>query len=195
MADRNREGYILLDRNILDWQWWQKHNTLIVFLWLLMKAQFHDSTFCGVKIKRGQVATTLSNIEQPNKMTRQEVRTAISNLKSTNAITIKRYSKFLVITIVNYEEYQDLTIKTTRKQHSSNNHLTIIQPHTNTYNTYNTKERRKSRSAPSLSENQEYACGKSGNLKPRDEGTVDDIPEIYKQYYKTYAEYYDARNT
>ncbi len=147
MADRDREGYVLLDRNILHWHYWQNHNTLIVFLWLLMKAQFHESYFSGVKIERGQVATTLSNIEQPNKLTRQQVRTAISNLKSTNAITITRYSKFLVITINNYEEYQNPTIKSTRKQQSSNNHLTFNQPHTNKDNTYNALERRNTRSA------------------------------------------------
>ena len=147
VADRDREGYILLDRNILNWQWWQKHNTLIVFLWLLMKAQFHESYFQGVKIERGQLATSLSNIEQHNKLTRQQVRTAISNLKSTNAITVTRYARFIVITIINYEEYQTLTIKPTRKQQSYNNHVTIIQPHTNTYNTDNTLERRNTRSA------------------------------------------------
>ena len=58
MANRAREGYVMIDRNILDWKWWQKHNTLIVFLWLLLKANFHESFFGGIKIERGQVATS-----------------------------------------------------------------------------------------------------------------------------------------
>ena len=147
MASREREGYILIDRNMCEWQWWQKHNTVIVFLWLLMKAQFHESYFQGVKIERGQVATTIAGIEQPCKMTRQQVKTAISNLKSTNAITITRHSRFIVITIVNYEEYQNPTIRTNNKQTSRKHHVNIKQPYTNTYNTDNTKERSNTRSA------------------------------------------------
>jgi hypothetical protein len=146
-SSRDREGYILVDRNMCEWQWWQKHNTVIVFLWLLMKAQFHDSTFCGVEVKRGQVVTTHAKIMQHNKMTKQEVRTAISNLKSTHAITIERYSRFIVITIVNYDEYQNLTMKSTRKQQSNNNQTTIKQQYTNTYNTDNTLNAEKTRSA------------------------------------------------
>ena len=200
-SSRDREGYILVDRNMCEWQWWQKHNTVIVFLWLLMKAQFHDSMFGGRQIKRGQVATTLSNIEQPNKLTRQEVRTAISNLKSTNAITIERCSKFLIITIVNYEEYQNPTMKTTRKQQSNNNHLTIIQPHTNTYNTVNTLNAEKTRSARSLPRtvNEIDFDRDLGGLPNLDEmpqeadGTKRDIPQrvrkLFDGDYRAYRRY------
>ena len=142
MSDREREGYILIDRNILDWKWWKNHNTLIVFLWLLLKAQFHESHWGGVQINRGQVATSMKNIESDNQLSRQQVRTAISNLKSTGEITITRHSKFLVFTIANYDKYQSLTIKPTKKQQSNNHQITINQPHTNTYNTYNTDKRR-----------------------------------------------------
>lgn len=137
MASRDREGYILIDRNMCDWKWWHKHNTVIVFLWLLMKAQFHESYFGGQKIERGQVATTLENIEKSNGLSRQEVRTAISNLKTTEAITITRCSKFNIITIVNYDEYQNPTITSTTKQHSKNIQKTFKKPHTNKYNTNN----------------------------------------------------------
>jgi hypothetical protein len=193
MASRDRQGYILIDKNMCDWKWWQKHNTVIVFLWLLMKAQFHESYFGGRKIKRGQVATTYANIEQPNKLTRQEVRTAISNLKSTNAITIERCSKFIIITIVNYDEYQSLTIKSTKEQHSSNNHVTLIQPHTNKYNKYKEEERSKDRSAPV----QPFPCGVTIKPEWMDDDLwddvrfrrIDDIPVKEQGNYDSYIEY------
>ena len=199
MASRDREGYILIDRNMCDWKWWQKHNTVIVFLWLLMKAQFHDSYFCGVKIERGQVATSIVSIGKYNGLSRQEVRTAISNLKSTNAITTERYSKFIVITIVNYDEYQNLTIKKTKEQHSSNHHVTITQPHTNTYNTDKADKRSKGRSAPE-SPDGVPECGtdefrrKSHLLLKPEEGTLDDIPETYRKDYTSFADYWRDRN-
>lgn len=142
MDGREREGYILIDRNILDWKWWNNNNTLKVFLWLMIKAQFHESYWGGVQIKRGQVATSMKNIESDNQLSRQQVRTAISNLKSTGEITITRYSKFLVFTIVNYNKYQNPTIKSTKEQQLNNHQKTIKQPHTNTYNTYKTDKRR-----------------------------------------------------
>ena len=200
MASRNREGYILIDRNMCDWKWWHKHNTVIVFLWLLMKAQFHESYFGGTKIERGQVATTIENIEKSNSLTRQEVRTAIFNLKKTEAITIKRCSKFSIITIVNYDEYQNLTIKSTTKQQSNNNHVTIKKPHTNTYNTYNTDNAdNKSLRSESPSESPKRGTDAFRNqshllLKPN-EGTVDDIPERYREMCNNdFAVYWGYRN-
>lgn len=193
MADREREGYILIDRNILDWKWWQKHNTIIVFFWLLLKANFHESYFNGVKIERGQVATSLGSISKSNKMTIQEVRTAISHLKSTEAITITRHSSFLVITIVNYSKYQNLTRKSSKKQQSINNQSTINQQYPNTYNTDNTDKRRNSRSAPkspSGTADVPYAS----KMKPIGEGTVDDIPPEYREDYPTYEDYWRFRN-
>lgn len=198
-SSRDREGYILIDRNMCEWRWWQKHNTVIVFLWLLMKAQFHESYFRGVKISRGQIATSITNIEKSNGLSRQEVRTAISNLKSTNAITTERYHNFVVITIINYDEYQNLTIKKTKSQQSSNHLVTISQPHTNTYNTDNTKKRSKGRSAPDAPS----GTPKRGTdefrrvshlLLKKDEGTVDDIPMIYRDQFKTFSEYWEVRN-
>ena len=199
MADRDREGYILLDRNILEWKWWQKHNVLIVFIWLLLKAQFHDSHFGGAKIERGQVATTLGNIGSANKLSVQEVRTSLNSLKSTGEITITRHSRFLVITIVNYDKYQNLTRKPTIKQQSRNNQSTINQQHTNTYNTLNTRKRSKGRSAPDAPS----GTPKRGTdefrrvshlLLKREEGTVDDIPFIYRDQFKTFSEYWGFRN-
>ena len=199
MADRDREGYILLDRNILEWKWWQKHNVLIVFIWLLLKAQFHDSHFGGAKIERGQVATTLGNIGSANKLSVQEVRTSLNSLKSTGEITITRHSRFLVITIVNYDKYQNLTRKPTIKQQSRNNQSTINQQHTNTYNTLNTRKRSKGRSAPDAPS----GTPKRGTdefrrvshlLLKREEGTVDDIPFIYRDQFKTFSDYWEVRN-
>lgn len=191
MADRDREGYILLDRNILEWKWWQKHNVLIVFIWLLLKAQFHDSHFGGAKIERGQVATTIGNIGSANKLSVQEVRTSLNSLKSTGEITITRHSRFLVITIVNYDKYQNLTRKPTIKQQSRNNQSTINQQHTNTYNTYNTGERSINCSA------EPYPCGATekpewmtdeiwDKIKYR---TAENMPGIELGFHDTYIEY------
>ena len=205
MANRDREGYILIDRNILDWKYWQKHKVLIVFLWLLLKAQFHESFFGGVKIERGQVATTIGNIGLSNSLTVQEVRTSLNSLKSTGEITITRHSKFLVITIVNYDEYQKLTRPQTIKQQSSNNQSTIKQQHTNTYNTSNTGNTRKRsnrsaqdsrpRTEEEIDPEVDLAGFPSADEMPCEaDGTKRDIPPRVRHLFYDYGAYWRYRH-
>ena len=197
MDGREREGYILIDRNILDWKWWNNNNTLKVFLWLMIKAQFHESYWGGVQIKRGQVATSMKNIESDNQLSRQQVRTAISNLKSTGEITITRYSKFLVLTIVNYNKYQNPTIKATKDQQSNNHQKTIKQPHTNTYNKYKADNAEEKSLRSEL-----FPCGATKKPEWMDDNVwddvryrkVEDIPSLLQGDYDTYIEYVEAEH-
>lgn len=100
------QGWIKLDRNILKWGWYTNGNTFRVFLHLLLTANIEDSEFDGKTIRRGEVVTSYSKIAPTLKLSYEEVRTAFCHLKSTGEITITRYSKYIVVTIVNYNEYQ-----------------------------------------------------------------------------------------
>lgn len=123
-----KSTFIKLDRNIQGWRWYTNANTFRVFIHLLLNANIEAHDFEHVKIKRGELATSYENIANTLKMTIQQVRTAISHLKSTGEITIKRYSKFQVISLTNYSQYQDKsTGKSTINQHSFNNQSTINQ--------------------------------------------------------------------
>lgn len=98
--------WIKIDRNILHWRWFTDRNTLQVFLWLLLNANIKPNGFMGVTVKRGEVATSYKTIASQSKMTVDQARTAIHHLKITGEVTITRHSKFLVISIVNYDLYQ-----------------------------------------------------------------------------------------
>jgi hypothetical protein len=104
---RNATTFIKLDRNILDWGWYQDANTFRVFVHLLLTANIKDNYFMGAKIKRGEVATSYGSIAKKLSLTYDQSRTAVQHLQITNEITIKRHPKFLVISIVNYDRYQD----------------------------------------------------------------------------------------
>lgn len=119
-----KSTFIKLDRNIQGWRWYTNANTFRVFIHLLLNANIESHDFEHIKIKRGELATSYENIANTLKMTIQQVRTAISHLKSTGEITIKRYSKFQVISLTNYSQYQD---KSTINQQSHNNQSTINQ--------------------------------------------------------------------
>lgn len=126
MADKST--FIKIDRNIQEWRWYTNANTFRVFVHLLLNANIKANDFENAKIKRGELATSYDKIANTLKLSNQQVRTAISHLKLTGEITVTRYSKFIVISIVNYAQYQDKsTVKSTINQQSLNNHLTFNQ--------------------------------------------------------------------
>lgn len=99
-------GFILLYRQITEWEWYQNPNTFRVFLHLLLKANFTDGSFEGRVIKRGQMITSLPQLSQQTKLSIQNVRTALSHLKSTGEITDEATRQYRLITIVKYNDYQ-----------------------------------------------------------------------------------------
>ena len=113
-------GFITLHRKLLDWEWHDNPNTLSVFIHILLGANHEDSRFQGMEIKRGQLVTSISSLSTSTGMSFQQARTAIDHLISTGEITSKAYSKFRVITVVKYDEYQKPTSKLTSKQQASN---------------------------------------------------------------------------
>ena len=99
-------GFITLDRKLLNWEWYTDVNTKALFIHLLLVANFADAKFRGEIIKRGSVATTLKELSQQTELTIQNIRTSLNRLKSTQEITIKTSPKYSVISITKYDDYQ-----------------------------------------------------------------------------------------
>ena len=99
-------GYIKLHRKLLNWGWYKDQNTMMVFLHLLLIANFAETEYMGVKIYPGQAVIGRKSLAKALGMSEQNVRTALNHLKSTNEITIKSTNKFSVVTIVKWELYQ-----------------------------------------------------------------------------------------
>ena len=194
MADKT--SYIRIDRNIKRWRWWSDHNTLVVFLTLLLDANISEHGFSGIKIQRGQVATSLPSLCNSTGLTKMQIRTALQHLKSTGEITSKVYSKFQVITISNYDKYQDLTGKTAYKQQADNIHLTGKQ-HQLEKKEKKEKERR-IYSVPEI----HFPCGTAEKPTWMTDAeweeckmkNTDDIPDVERGYYDTYIEYAEEKH-
>ena len=119
-------GFIVIHRKILDWEWWNDTNTTRLFFYLILKANWEDKKWRGITVKRGQVITGIFKLGQQTKMTVQQTRTALSKLKSTNEITIQSTNEYSLITVNNYNKYQDTNQqnnkRTTNEQQTSNHH-------------------------------------------------------------------------
>lgn len=99
-------GYILLHRKIVNWEWYKNKNTKILFLHLLATVNYEDKKFEGLVVKRGSRIASISNLGSEIDLSVQEVRTAIKNLKSTGEITSNQQGKYTVYTVLNYDKYQ-----------------------------------------------------------------------------------------
>ena len=131
-------GFILLYRQITEWEWYQNPNTFRVFLHILLKANFTDGRFEGREVKRGQLVTSLPKLSQQTKLTIQQVRTAIKHLISTGEITDEGTSQYRIITVVKYNEYQQDNRQNNRQvtddQQTSNRRSTDDQQQYNNNN-------------------------------------------------------------
>lgn len=100
-------GYIKLYRKMLEWGWYDDTNTKVVFLHLLLTANYKDTEWHGIPLKRGNVVTSIHQLATDLKLSDQNVRTALSHLKLTGEITSKPHTKFSIISIKNYNQYQE----------------------------------------------------------------------------------------
>lgn len=104
-------GWIKLHRKIVEWEWYQDSNTKSLFLHLLLTANHKDNYWQGIQIKRGQIVTGLHSLSVQLKISVQSLRTSIKKLKSTNEITIESTNKNSIITLNNYNTYNDNNIE------------------------------------------------------------------------------------
>lgn len=99
-------SYIKLDRKITEWEWFTDANTLKLWIYLLVNAQFQDGSYKGIEIKRGQLVAGRKKLAEQLDMTEQQIRTCLERLQATSEITIKTTNRFSIITIVKYGFYQ-----------------------------------------------------------------------------------------
>ena len=138
-------GFVTIQRAIVNWRWYSNANTYRVFTHLIYIANFKDVYFESRLIQRGQCVTSVLSLGKSLKLTAQQVRTALNNLKSTSEITIETTSKYSIITIVNYEMYQQINNQNNKQitnKQQTNNKQTTTNEQSNKDNNDNNKDNR-----------------------------------------------------
>ena len=109
-------GYIKLHRSILSWEWWQDKNTRVVFLHLLLTANWKDKRFRGILIPTGSLITSRNKLCVELGLSDREVRTALEHLQKTGEIIIETTNRYSLVTIANWELYQLSDSEATNKR-------------------------------------------------------------------------------
>lgn len=102
-------GFIKVNRSILDWEWINHNNTFVVFMHLLLTVNYEDKEWHGITIKRGQRVCSKEKLATECNLKYQPLRTCLEHLESTGEITIKPTRKYSIVTVNNYEKYQQAT--------------------------------------------------------------------------------------
>lgn len=113
-------GYVLLHRSLLSWEWYTDLNTKCLFLHLLLTVNWEDKQWRGQTIQRGQRVCSLEKLSKETGLSIQRVRTALNHLKSTGEITCYSRPQSTMITVLNYDKYQQLTCQLTSEQQTTN---------------------------------------------------------------------------
>lgn len=129
-------GYLLLARKILESDIMDKPpHYLKLWVWMLGRAFYRD----GDQLKRGQFLTSVAEMQEAGgykigyrtrELTRDEVRSAYEAFTKTTMITTTKTTRGMIITICNYEVYQDVKNYEPHNERTTNAQRSPIPPHT-----------------------------------------------------------------
>lgn len=119
------EGWIKLHREIANWRWATSPNHLILFLQILIRANFKPTHWRKELIQPGQLLTGRKQLSSWTGLSEMQIRTALRDLQSTQELTIKTTKNYSIITILNWDKYQG---DTEQDNHQNNQQITNKQP-------------------------------------------------------------------
>ena len=101
----NKSGFIMLNRNIVDWEWYTNVNVNTVFVHCLLKVNYSNKRWQGILIKKGEFITSYEKLAIETGLTISKVRTALSKLQLSKNIQVETTNSFTKITVINLKEY------------------------------------------------------------------------------------------
>ena len=120
----DNKGFVKLYRSMLTWEWYDDINVKILFLHLILTANYEDKKWRGKVIKRGQRVVSVKKLSEELGITVRQVRTAIEKLVMTNDLTNSKFAECNVLTLVNYDKYQAVTNEKANVGQTSDKRLT-----------------------------------------------------------------------
>lgn len=172
-------GYIKLHRQILEWEWYSDINTKILFLHILLKANFKNMVWRGININRGQLFTSITHLSSEIGISEKKIRTSLKKLKNTNEIDIQGASNGTMITVCNYETYQSLEISEGEQMASER------------ANEGQAKGERRANEGQQRKKNNKDKKENKENNTLLSEIKISDVPEENKQFYTIALTFHD----
>lgn len=146
------KGFIVLYRKFLEWEWWDDIKTCHLFLYCLLRANYQDTVWRGITIKKGQFITSLRTLSSETGLSLQNVRTSLKKL--TQELTHESHSQYSIITVKNYTKYQKTNTQN-NKQLTTDNNITNRTINKNSYINSSSSSSSNNNTLPKISEEEE----------------------------------------
>ena len=122
------DGWIKIFYRFTEWEWYSDTNMVRLFLHLLLRANYKPVKCRGETIPRGALVTSVDKLHHETGLSVQQIRTCLKRLISTNEITNRTTKHGSIITVCNYDRYQDDFPEANKQVNKpSNNQLTNNQ--------------------------------------------------------------------
>ena len=126
MEEKNDKGWISLYRKFNNWQWYKNANVKSLFIHLVLNANHNEVEWKNIKVLRGQIITSREHLAEDLGLSIQQIRTCLSKLESTNEIKIETTNRYTLITVINYDKYQQNKITSNSTEISTDNSTSKI---------------------------------------------------------------------
>jgi biotin operon repressor len=115
------DGWLKLYRKITEWEWYNHSEMVHLYLHLILKASTTEREWQGVKICRGQLIASRKKLSGETGISEMTIRTCLQRLQSSGEITIKSTNKYSMVTICNYDVYQQMEDEDNQQTNQQNN--------------------------------------------------------------------------
>ena len=104
-----KQGFIKIDRQILEWRYHDCYYAFTIWMHILLLANWTDGYFKGNPIKRGELVTSINNLMLVTGIKSDNtIRKWLKVFESEDMISLKSTNKYTHINIVNYDKFQDV---------------------------------------------------------------------------------------
>ena len=100
-------GYIKVYRKMTKWRWYSDEVMFRVFMHLLLTANYEPAYWRDIKIDRGQTVISVNKLAATLNYSKATVHNALKRLESTGEITRAPNARYTIVTLKNYNEYQE----------------------------------------------------------------------------------------
>ena len=100
-----KSGFIMLNREFVDWEWYTDVNVCKVFLHCLIKVNYSAKRWQGNLINKGEFITSYERLAIETGLTTSKVRTALKKLESTEDIYIETTTNYTKIGVSKLKDY------------------------------------------------------------------------------------------
>jgi biotin operon repressor len=128
------KGWIKLHRKLMDWEWYQYPHMLHLFVHLLLRANHKGKSWQGKLIKRGQLITSRDKLSEETSISANMIYERLKKLEESGEIAQQPSNKYTLITICNFDLYQDETKEQILKNVQQYNNKTTSRQHQNDTN-------------------------------------------------------------